>query len=196
LSRETRLNLIRQIEADRGSRLLVAVWGDRQNLQTIMAPDAPPVFFDHLEKIGKAVKLDVLLYTVGGHTLTAWGLANLIREYCDTLGVLIPHRALSAGTLFSLAADEIIMSRIGRWRPNARNSNHRGTLTRWSHVNLRSGLGTLIFGSRWVAVKPIIVPLSSRRAFPRCPASPPCRYAEAQWSRPRLPMGPLCLPTR
>jgi len=82
-----------------------------------MAPDAHPVFFDHLERIGKVPKLDVLLYTVGGHTLAAWGLANLIREYCDQLGVFIPHRALSAGTLFVLAADEIIMSRIGQLSP-------------------------------------------------------------------------------
>jgi Serine dehydrogenase proteinase len=82
-----------------------------------MAPDAHPVFFDHLESIGKVTKLDVLLYTVGGHTLAAWGLANLIREYCDQLGVFIPHRALSAGTLFVLAADEIIMSRVGQLSP-------------------------------------------------------------------------------
>jgi len=117
LSRESRLSLIHEIEAIRGSRLLVAVWGDRQNLGSIMAPDAHPVFFDHLERIGKVPKLDVLLYTVGGHTLAAWGLANLIREYCDQLGVFIPHRALSAGTLFVLAADEIIMSRIGQLSP-------------------------------------------------------------------------------
>lgn len=108
---------MREIEAARGSRLLVAVWGDRQNLQTIMAPDTHPVFFDHLEKIGKVPKLDILLYTTGGHTLAAWGLANLVREYCDQLGVLVPHRALSAGTLFTLAADEIIMSRVGQLSP-------------------------------------------------------------------------------
>src|SRR5216683_492179 len=98
LSRESRLKLISEIEEARGSRLLVAVWGDRQNLSTIIAPDAHDVFFQHLEKIGKVNKLDVLLYTTGGHTLAAWGLANLVREYCDQLGVLIPHRALSSGT--------------------------------------------------------------------------------------------------
>jgi hypothetical protein len=114
VSRESRLKLIEEIEAIRGSRLLVAVWGDRQNLGTIIAPDAPAVFFEHLEKMGKVHKLDVLLYTVGGHTLAAWALANLVREYCDQLGVLVPHRALSAGTLFTLSADEIIMSRARR----------------------------------------------------------------------------------
>ena len=117
MSRETRLKLISEIEAERGSRLVVAIWGDRENLGTIIAPDAPAVFFQHLENIGRVDKLDVLLYTVGGHTLAAWGLANLVREYCDQLGVLIPHRALSSGTLFTLAADEIIMSRLGQLSP-------------------------------------------------------------------------------
>jgi len=117
LSRADRLNLISQIEAARGSRLLVAIWGDRENLPTVIASDAHAVFFQHLEKIGQVDKLDVLLYTSGGHTLAAWGLANLVREYCDKLGVLIPHRALSAGTLFTLAADEIVMSRLGQLSP-------------------------------------------------------------------------------
>jgi hypothetical protein len=117
MSREHRLGLIREIEAARGSRLVVAIWGDRQNLGTIIAPDASPLFFKHLENVGKIDKLDVLLYTVGGQTLAAWSLANLVREYCHRLGVVIPHRALSAGTLFTLAADEIIMSRLGQLSP-------------------------------------------------------------------------------
>jgi hypothetical protein len=118
LSRTDRMNLIREIEEARGSRLLVLIWGDREGgLQTIVAPDSHAVCFQNLEKMGHVEKLDVLLYTQGGQTLAAWGLANLIREYCDSLGVLIPHRALSAGTLFTLAADEIIMSRLGQLSP-------------------------------------------------------------------------------
>lgn len=117
MSRDSRKKLIKEIEEERGSRLLVAVWGDRENLGTIIAPDAPAVFFKHLEKIGKVDRLDVLLYTVGGHTLAAWGLANLLREYCEHLCILIPHRALSSGTLLTLAADEIIMSRLGQLSP-------------------------------------------------------------------------------
>lgn len=117
MPRQDRLNLIREIEAARESRLLVAIWGDRQNLPTIIASDAHSVFFDHLEKIGEVPKIDVLLYTAGGQTLAAWGLANLVREYCQVLGVLIPHRALSAGTLFTLAANEIIMTRLGQLSP-------------------------------------------------------------------------------
>lgn len=117
MSRRDRLALIRRIEELRDSRLLVAVWGDRPNLPTVIAPDVQPVIFEHLERMGKVPKIDVLLYTTGGQTLAAWGLANMMREYCDELGVLIPHRALSAGTLLTLAADEIIMSRAGQLSP-------------------------------------------------------------------------------
>jgi hypothetical protein len=117
VSRTDRLRLIAEIEAARGSRILVLFWGDREGLGTIIAPDVHAVSFEHLEKIGHVEKLDVLLYTAGGQTLAAWGLANLVREYCDRLGVLIPHRALSAGTLFTLAANEIVMSRLGQLSP-------------------------------------------------------------------------------
>ncbi len=117
MSRQSRLSLIQDIETARSSRLLVAFWGDRPNLSTIIAPDAHAVFFQHLERMGKVEKLDVLLYTTGGHTLAAWGLANLVREYCQRLAVLVPHRALSSGTLFILAADEIVMTRLGQLSP-------------------------------------------------------------------------------
>lgn len=117
MAREDRLRLIRELEDVRGSRVIVAFWGDRAEHQTIIAGDAHAIFFQHLEQIGNVPKIDVYLYTAGGHTLAAWGLANLIREYCEKLGVLIPHRALSAGTLLTLAANEIVMTRLGQLSP-------------------------------------------------------------------------------
>jgi hypothetical protein len=117
VAREDRLNLIKELETLRSSRILVAVWGDRLRHETQIASDAHAIFFQHLEQIGKVPKIDVFLYTTGGQTLAAWGLANLVREYCDELAVLIPYRALSAGTLFTLAANEIVMTRLGQLSP-------------------------------------------------------------------------------
>lgn len=117
MARSDRLRLIQAIESSRESRLIAAIWGDRQGHETVIAPDAHPVFFEHLQKFGQVKKIDVLLYSTGGHTLAAWGLANLVREYCDEVGVLIPHRALSAATLFTLSANEIVMSRVGQLSP-------------------------------------------------------------------------------
>jgi len=117
LARNERLQLIREIEEKRKSRLLAAIWGDRLNLPALIASDVHPVIFEHLEKIGKVPKIDVLLYTTGGQTLAAWAIANMLREYCDNLAILIPHRALSAGTLLTLAADEVLMSRAAHLSP-------------------------------------------------------------------------------
>ena len=99
------------------------MWGDRPGqlgnpgLETVIATDSHPIVFEHLEAFGHVSKIDVLLYSTGGHTLAAWGLANLLREYCNEVGVMIPHRALSAATLFTLSADEVIMSRLGHLSP-------------------------------------------------------------------------------
>jgi len=123
MGRNERLQLIKEIEQQRQSHLLVTIWGDRPGqlgnpgLETVIAPDSHPIVFEHLERWGKVNKIDVLIYSAGGHTLAAWGLANLFREYCDELGVLIPHRALSAATLLTLSANEIIMSRLGHLSP-------------------------------------------------------------------------------
>lgn len=117
MGRVERLALIEEIERRRDTRLIAAVWGDRQGHETVIAPDAPPNFFEHLRRFGKVKKIDVLLYSTGGHTLASWALANMVREYCDELAVLVPHRALSAATLFALAADELVMSHLGQLSP-------------------------------------------------------------------------------
>jgi hypothetical protein len=92
MPRDDRVNLIQEIERNRGSRLLIAIWGDRQNHETIIAPDAHSVFFEHLQRFGQVEKIDVLLYSTGGHTLAAWGLANLVREYCKAIAIPSPIR--------------------------------------------------------------------------------------------------------
>ena len=117
MSRDTRSALIREIEQYRNSRVIVAVWGDRQGLESRIAFDAQVIFFDHLQKLGDVDRIDVLIYSTGGQTLAAWGLANLVREFCEHIVVLVPYRAYSAATLFALGADEIVMTRLGQLSP-------------------------------------------------------------------------------
>lgn len=117
MAKEDRLALIRQIEQARNSRLIVAIWGDRQNLGTHIAFDVQVLFFDHLQRIGETDRIDVLIYSTGGQTLAAWGLANLVREFCTHVGVLVPYRAYSAATLFALGANDIVMTRLGQLSP-------------------------------------------------------------------------------
>ncbi len=106
-----RLELYKDLEKKRNSKLLVYVTSDRPNLGTQIASDILSPFTEHLDKIGDVDKITLLLYTRGGNTLTAWTLVNLIRNFCDDFEVIIPFNCHSAGTLISLGANRIVMTK-------------------------------------------------------------------------------------
>ena len=108
---KTRRTLYRQIERDRTTRVLTFVTSDRAGMETIIAPDCIDLFVDLLDKIGPTKKISLILHTNGGSTLAAWRLVNLIRTFCDDLELLIPLKALSAGTLIAIGADRVVMTK-------------------------------------------------------------------------------------
>ncbi len=69
------------------------------------------LFVDLLDKLGPVPKISLILHTNGGSTLAAWRLVNLVRTFCDELEVLIPLKPLSAGTLISIGADVVVMTK-------------------------------------------------------------------------------------
>lgn len=109
--RVDRLDLYRQLEAQRDSKLIVYITGSRPGLETQIANDVLPKFSEHLDKMGDTKKISLYLYTNGGNTLTAWSLVNLIRSFCDELEIIIPANCFSSGTLICLGADNIIMTK-------------------------------------------------------------------------------------
>lgn len=115
--REERLKLIRQLEELRGSTVICYITGERENVNTRIAPDVIPVFYRHLEQSEKRDKIELFLYTRGGDVLTPWRLVHLIREYTGHFNVLVPFRASSAGTLLCLGANEIVMTKMGELGP-------------------------------------------------------------------------------
>ncbi len=106
-----RVDNYRWLEADRKSKILVYVTGDRQGMETQISSDALEYFSDHLDKIGKVEKISLVLYTRGGDTMAAWSLVNLVRQYCKSFEVIIPSKARSSGTIICLGADSIIMTK-------------------------------------------------------------------------------------
>jgi len=114
---EKRLELIKEIEKARGSKLLCYVTGDRPGLQTLIADDAVRVLYSNLEALGDCNQLDLFLYSRGGQVLAPYRMVNLIREYCKNFSVLVPYRAHSAATLLCLGANEIVMGRLGELSP-------------------------------------------------------------------------------
>ena len=99
LMRQERLDLYRQLEQQRDSKLIVYVTGTRSGFETQIANDVLPKFSEHLDKIGDTKKISLYLYTNGGDTLTAWSLVNLIRSFCSELEIIIPSNCFSSGTL-------------------------------------------------------------------------------------------------
>ncbi len=112
-----RRSLITAIEQKRKSRLICFLTSDRQNANAIVAKDAIPFFFNQLRQIGEVPRLDLMIFTAGGDTLAAFGLARLLREFAKWVGVLIPDRCFSAGTLLAISANQIYMTRAGMLSP-------------------------------------------------------------------------------
>jgi len=117
MGRPERLDLIREIETERRSKVLVYVTGDRRGLQTKIGVDTFPFVAKHLAQFGRPEKIDLFLYSTGGITMAGYSLVNLIREYCNSFGVLIPFKAYSCATLVALGADDIVMSKMGQLSP-------------------------------------------------------------------------------
>lgn len=106
-----RKTIYEQIEQTRNSRVIAYVTGDRPGVETQVSPEIVDLFVDHLDAIWPTQKISLVLYTNGGDTAAAWRLINLIRTFCDELEVIVPVKALSAGTLICLGADKIVMTK-------------------------------------------------------------------------------------
>jgi len=107
----TRKPIYEQIEHARDSKVIAYVTGDRPGAETQVSPEVIDLFVDHLDAIWPTKRISLILYTNGGDTAAAWRLINLIRTFCDELEVIVPSKALSAGTLICLGANKIVMTK-------------------------------------------------------------------------------------
>lgn len=111
----TRLRLIHQIEQKRGSRVITLI--HRQELLSILGiPLTRFINIEDSEQVLRAIRLtpdnlpiDLVLHTPGGLVLAAEQIARALQKHPARVTVLVPHYAMSGGTMISLAADEIIM---------------------------------------------------------------------------------------
>lgn len=106
-----RLENYQWIENNRNSKILVYITGDRPGMETQISTEVLEYFSDHLDKIGKVNRISLFLYTRGGDTMAAYSLVNLIRQFCSEFEIIIPSKARSSGTIISLGADQIIMTK-------------------------------------------------------------------------------------
>ena len=113
---EQRNGLLAQIEKARDSAVIAYVLHDN----AMVADDAIPQLYDKLQAIGKRDRIDLLLYARSGVVEVCWRVLNLLREYCDHLGVIVGTRVQGAASVIALGADEIVMgplSELGGMEP-------------------------------------------------------------------------------
>jgi len=108
---EYRKPILEKIAALRNSEVISYVTGDRPRMEAQISSDSIDVFIEHLDAIGHARKISLILYTGGGDIAAAWRLINQLLASCDELEVIVLSKALSAGTLISLGANAIAMCR-------------------------------------------------------------------------------------
>ena len=107
---QERKKIYEAIEKSRHSKVIAYATGNRLGMELSISTDAVDIIGEHLDKIGNPKKISLMLYTLGGNTLAAWNIINLLREFCKELEIIIPNKCRSAGTLMCLGADNIIMT--------------------------------------------------------------------------------------
>lgn len=117
MNRENRIKVIKEIENIRKSKVICYVTGDKRGYETRIHPEIQIMLYEHLQKLRPIKKLDLFLYSTGGVTMAAWGIVNMIREFCNNFSVIIPFKAYSTATLIALGANEILMGKLGQLGP-------------------------------------------------------------------------------
>lgn len=111
-----RIQAIHRLERRRGSRVITLI--HRQEAFSFFGfPFARYIDIDDSEEILRAIELtapsipiDLIIHTPGGLVLAAEQIANALFKHQAKVTVMVPHYAMSGGTLIALAADQILMA--------------------------------------------------------------------------------------
>lgn len=111
----SRLRLIRQLEAKRGTRV-IAMIHRQESMSFLGFPLARFIDIQDSEQVLRAIQLtdpnlpiDLILHTPGGLVLASEQIANALAKHPSKVTVFVPHYAMSGGTMIALSANEIVM---------------------------------------------------------------------------------------
>lgn len=112
----SRQRLIRKIEKKRGSRVILMVHRE-ETMSLLGFPVFRYIDINDSEQVLRAihmtdpdVPIDLIIHTPGGLVLAALQIARAIDRHKGKVTVLVPHYAMSGGTLIALGADEVVMT--------------------------------------------------------------------------------------
>ncbi len=107
---------ILNVENERQSRVILLIHR-QETLSFIGFPVARYIDLNDSEEVLRALRMthpdtpvDLVLHTPGGLVLAATQIARAIHKRQGTVRAIIPHFAMSGGTLIAMACDEVIMS--------------------------------------------------------------------------------------
>jgi ClpP class serine protease len=110
-----RRTLMRKLGERRGSNVISMIHR-QESIGLFGIPFYRFITVDDSEQVLRAIRMtpkerpiDLILHTPGGLVLAASQIAKAIKEHPARTTVIVPHYAMSGGTLIALAADEIIM---------------------------------------------------------------------------------------
>lgn len=112
-----RKRLLKGISKLRGNRDVLVMASDlTKNVNnSIEYSDILP-FQDQLSNL-KGTEIDIILETPGGFAEVVEDLVRLVRDKYEKVAVIIPGYSKSAGTIFAMAADEILMGKFSSLGP-------------------------------------------------------------------------------
>ncbi len=112
-----RLATIRKLERKRKSRVITLIHR-QEKIGMFGIPFFRFIDIEDSEEVLRAIRttpddtpIDLILHTPGGLVLASYQIALALKEHPAKTTVIVPHYAMSGGTLIALAADEIIMDK-------------------------------------------------------------------------------------
>jgi ClpP class serine protease len=112
-----RIRALAAIERSRGSRV-IAMIHRQETVGFLGVPLFRFIDIEDSEAVLRAIRMtpaerpiDLILHTPGGLVLASEQIAYALRDHPAKVTVIVPHYAMSGGTLIALAADEIRMDR-------------------------------------------------------------------------------------
>jgi ClpP class serine protease len=126
-----RYRSIRKLEQARNSRVITLIHR-QESISFLGIPLRRFIDVEDSEQVLRAIRLtpdtvpiDLVVHTPGGLVLASEQIARALHKHPAKVTVLVPHYAMSGGTLLALAADEIVMDdnavlgpvdpQIGQW---------------------------------------------------------------------------------
>ncbi len=115
LVERSRVRALRDLEAARGTRV-IALIHRQETVGFLGVPLFRFIDIEDSEAVLRAIRMtpddrpiDLVLHTPGGLVLASEQIAYALRDHPAKVSVLVPHYAMSGGTLIALAADEILL---------------------------------------------------------------------------------------